>query len=510
MNASDSRCMIDIRKIFFSCLLSGLVVSVAAQPYDRTERRNFWNAGVNVTGLRMDSATVSYAELYGRYESGGFRDTYEAARTWSAGAVAKTMTHLAGYSMTGAFSFDNTSGSQMCGSMFIHPGFYPVDVLEFTPGRKDLQTYAFMGGIAADVAPRWRVGGRIDFSAANYAKRKDLRHMNYRLDMEVAPSVMYHWGDAAVGLSYIFAKNSESVKAEEIGMTTASYYAFLDKGLMYGAYEVWSGSGIHLKESGVDGFPVSEYTHGIAVQVQVGGFYGDAEYRRSAGRAGEREMIWFGFDRHKVSSLLGYRTGSGDRLHYLRLRLEWEYVGNRENVLGQETFNGVTTTYVYGSNRIFESVGLTANPEYEFTGQRVEVVAGAYFSSLRRVAAQMFPYVASQHMFRGGAYASGTWHVGRFDIGAGAAFAAGSFGDGMLEAATDMEPGPSPYRLQDYYDRQNEYLTAPRVTARCRLRYNFLKGAYAEAEAGYTRGFRLRYIGGPDRWYGTVKMGYTF
>ena len=43
------------------------------------------------------------------------------------GAVAKSITHLKGYSLTGSFSFDHTSGKDMSGSMFIHPGFYPVD-----------------------------------------------------------------------------------------------------------------------------------------------------------------------------------------------------------------------------------------------------------------------------------------------------------------------------------------------------------------------------------------------
>lgn len=83
---------------------------------------------------------VSYAELYGKNNHGDFRNYYEADKLWSAGAVAKSITHLKKYSLIGSFSFDHTSGKDMSGSMFIHPGFYPVDLLEFTPGRKDLQT----------------------------------------------------------------------------------------------------------------------------------------------------------------------------------------------------------------------------------------------------------------------------------------------------------------------------------------------------------------------------------
>ena len=183
--------MSEMKKIYITglwilCLTSG----VSAQTYDIIERRNSWNAGTNVTGIMMDSISASYAELYGKNNHGDFRNYYEAKEAWSAGAVAKSITHLKGYSLTGSFSFDHTSGKDMSGSMFIHPGFYPVDLLEFTPGRKDLQTYAFMGGIATDISPNWRLGGKIDFAASNYSKRKDLRQTNYRLNLILAPSVM--------------------------------------------------------------------------------------------------------------------------------------------------------------------------------------------------------------------------------------------------------------------------------------------------------------------------------
>lgn len=114
-----------------------MATATSAQTYDIIERRNSWNAGTNVTGIMMDSVTTSYAELYGNNRHGDFRNSYEAEKSWSAGAVAKSITHLKGYSLTGSFSFDHTSGKNMSGSMFIHPGFYPVDLLEFTPGRKN-------------------------------------------------------------------------------------------------------------------------------------------------------------------------------------------------------------------------------------------------------------------------------------------------------------------------------------------------------------------------------------
>ena len=120
--------MSEMKKIYITGLwLLCIVYGVSAQTYDIIERRNSWNAGENVTGIRMDSISSSYAELYGKNNHGDFHHSYEAEKSWNAGAIAKSITHLKGYSLTGSFSFDHTSGKDMSGSMFIQPGFYPVD-----------------------------------------------------------------------------------------------------------------------------------------------------------------------------------------------------------------------------------------------------------------------------------------------------------------------------------------------------------------------------------------------
>ena len=257
-------------------------------PFERIDRRNLWNLGHNINGLRTDSVTISYAEIHGNFTSGGFHDSYQASSSWNAGAEARTMVHLKKFSMSGAFSFDNFSGKGMHGSMSARPGHYPVDALEFTPGNKTMQTYSFSGGISADLNPHWRLGAAIDYTGANYTKRKDLRHSNFLLDMTVSPSVMYHVGDLSLGLSYIFGKNSETIDAEELGISSSTYYAFLDKGLMFGAYEVWEGSGVHLAESGINGFPIKEFIHGAAAQVQWKSFFAELAYFYSSGSAGEK------------------------------------------------------------------------------------------------------------------------------------------------------------------------------------------------------------------------------
>lgn len=479
-------------------------------PFFLIERRNLWNTGWNINGLRADSVTVSFAELHGNFTSGGFHDTYQAARSWSAGAEARTITHLEKFSMYGSFSFDSFSGKEMCGSMSARPGYYPVDVLEFTPGAKTMQTYSFSGGITADLSRRWRLGGKISYTGANYTKRKDLRHANWLLDMTVSPSVMYHNDDFAAGLSYIFGKNSESIDAEELGISSTAYYAFLDKGLMYGAYEVWEGSGIHLSESGINGFPIKEIIHGAAAQIQWRGLYAEVSYLHGLGAAGEKQTIWFTFPEHRAGAKIGAAFGKEGNRHLIRLNLLWARQFNNENVIGQETQNGVTVTRIYGSNRILGRERFCFAPDYEWNSPGASVRFGAEISGLFRLSSQMYPYLFSRNDVVSRIWASGSVKIKAFDIKAGLAFSSGNSVEKSTTLDEDMVTGELPDRLQAWHDMQSEYLTAPRLDAALALRFNFLKGLYVEASASYVRGFNLNFLYGPDRWSESLKFGYAF
>ena len=92
MKENNNPCMSNMKGIYIGCMLLCIAAVSSAQTYDVIERRNSWNAGTNVTGIMMDSVTVSYAELYGKNNHGDFRNYYEAGKLWSAGAVAKSIT----------------------------------------------------------------------------------------------------------------------------------------------------------------------------------------------------------------------------------------------------------------------------------------------------------------------------------------------------------------------------------------------------------------------------------
>lgn len=497
-----------VRYILCLCLiLSGM--TVAARTYDQVRMRNAWNYSRNAAGIRLDSLSRSYAEVYGNWSEGGFKDTWQADKAWSAGAVTRSIRHLDRVSLAGSFSFEQTEGYGMCGSMFINPGYYPVDVMEFTPGRKTLQTYAFDGKISYGISEGWSIGAGMDFKSANMAKRKDLRHSNWMLDMTVAPGFTYRNGDFVIGASPVFRKTSETVEAEQVGTAESSYYAFFDKGLMYGVHQVWTGSGVHLDESGVDGLPVREFSYGGSVQTQYGGLYLDLEYLRTSGSVGEKEYIWFRFPGHEFSAGLSYRFIRNEDRHYLKLRFDRGIQHMSESVLEKVTVNGVNTVIDHGSNRIFSRVMWSLAPEYDLVSEKIDIHAGLRLDAFNGISSQMYPYVMTQSVLEVSVQGKAVFHLGDFDLGTSLGYAEGSSDDSERKVS-DAQAQTSPYRLKGWYERQMEYRTAPRLGSGLSLRYNFQRGMYVEAEGEWLRGMELKHLEDADRFVASLKFGYQF
>lgn len=365
-----------MRRILTILMLAAVSAATAQERFDYIFRRNPWNGGPNAAGIRQDSLSRSYAEIYFTKENGGLTGHSASDDSWNAGAKTESVRHLKKVSFSGGFGYDYFDGRNMCGSMFTEPGYYPVDILEFTPGRKVREDYTFTGGMSAVLGNRWTGGLRVEFEARNYAKRKDLRHKNTRLDFEFSPGIMYHAGRFAAGAVYIVGTNSEKVDAEGVGPGADLYEAFFDRGLLYGSLEKWGSTDIHLSTNGVSGFPVRENTQGAGVQLQYGPFYADVAYRNRQGETGESRIIWHLFETHQVTANAALSLGTALRRHFVRVNLDWQTLRTDENIITTETINGVQTITIHGSTPTFGRKGLDLGGEYEFVAPHTDLRAG--------------------------------------------------------------------------------------------------------------------------------------
>jgi hypothetical protein len=170
----------------------------------------------------------------------------------------------------------------------------------------------------------------------------------------------------------------------------------------------------------------------------------------------------------------------------------------------------VTTVIGHGQNRIQTHSGWSLKPEYEYVSEKVEVLASAHVENHMETASQMYPYVSAQSLMKYGADVRVKTYIGAFDLAVKAGFAGGKVNEEnwLTDDATGVQT--SPYRLQEWYDRQMEYETAKRMSVGLSLRWNFWKGLYTEAEATWLHGFDLQHIINPNRYEATLKLGYNF
>lgn len=502
--------------------------------------RNVCGSGIFPGASWERDFRASSASLYGTLEQGDFRPGYSSSSIWRMGAEAWTAGHFNGGKtfLTGSFSFEEMHGKDMMTSVFINPGYYPIDVLEFTPGDKKLQTYRFSGGLGQQIAPNWRIGGLVDFTSQNYSKRKDIRHTNYGLDITIAPSVLWRAPFGLLGLSGIFRKTAESIEAEQVGAATAdTYMAFFDKGLRYGTLQAWDGAGIHLAEAGVNRLPVREFSWGAALQYNtpstaVDNFYVDAEYLRTRGSVGEKGYDWYRFPGHKIAANASWNHYWADLRAGTLLDLHFGWRGQRleESALDKVTSGGVTLPTVYGWNLVSRrrqtdiAPTLTISFPYAVHSRPPmlrSLTLGYVAVLMDEQASPSWPYSArwhaALHRLRGNAAfgipAAGVWE--RFTLHLGGRYLWANDREEGLSAGADaatVVPAAPPTRLTSDWDRKHEYMTASAVEINGGLVYAIaaVPGLSLRADAAWLHAFKIEYLLGKNRLTATLRLRYAF
>lgn len=478
-----------------------------------------WREGRNIGGITLYEGNEAQVQLGGEYTSGGFRTPSEAANLWRGGLNAQAETHYKDLVLTGAFSFDVKSGREMTGSMFTKPGFYPIDVLEFVPGTKTMQTYAVSGGMAWDTRSAWKPGIALRFEGINYAKRKDLRHTTYRQELEVVPSLLYKGDNWRMGLSAIFEKNSEFIQAEVVGAATSeTYYAFLDKGRRYGTLQAWDGSGIHLAEPGVDRLAVNQMCYGSALQLSLGdSLYGDVEYVFAPGYVGEKGYTWFRFWKHAFTGKVIWNIQGNNGTHSLRADWTWSRQENYETVLDKVTSGGVTTPREYGSNRIFVQRQYAIGPTYSYESKRNwDASFTAVVTENRERGTHMYPYLEYDEGMMLKTEAKGGITLGPVRLDAGLRFRIELAEDHKVVDTDENNEGVTtfPFRLQYWWEMEEEFNDLSLLGGFLNIRYNFTIGHQYKffVEAGCTacHAFEVEQLPGSNRQTTHLTLGYHF
>ena len=235
--------------------------------YHTLKRSDPWLTSSNAAALvRFVADNIAEAQLSLTGRKGGHTDYYDSPDVRQADAAIESFFRLSPRTVVfGSMSYHNFSGRDMAGSAFIPPlgeesgvsylpsslggirGGLPFDLIEDSltnTGTKHRDTYSLSGGFGYNVSEGFAVGARLDYTSANYAKYKDLRHKNKLMDMQLTLGAylpLGRWG--AVGANYLYHRTTESVQFSTYGKTDRTYQTLISYAAFMGRVEQFGGTG---------------------------------------------------------------------------------------------------------------------------------------------------------------------------------------------------------------------------------------------------------------------------
>lgn len=490
--------------------------------FDFVKESDGWLVSGNAAGLlSLPVKSVSRIEAAFGKDNGGFVNFHESDDSFDFGLQTESFYRLnERVTLYGLISYDFFQGQNMTGSVFSDPYSHLFDIVETDPerkGKKQMETYRLSGGFGAALTPRLSIGGKIGYMSRNYAKMRDLRHINSIMDMYVTAGARYRIGkNVFAGLNYFYRRSVEAVRFQAYGAGGKSYYSLISFGAFYGMREIFNGESGYTSSTSQ---PLFDAFHGGSLQVSFDispkvNWFHEFGYRHRDGYYGEKSSKTVTFTGHSgnifsYSSMLTVREP--DARHKVSLSAVYDDSSNDENVYRMTggASDGNSTVEYFGSNEVLSRQ--TVDAELGYAGwfgtddlmPDWSLQAGLGYSS-RTNMVSVYPFFRRNATALAEASVSGKKNFIRkknmFSAGLGVGGGCGwgtMKDDGSYTAVSDDQEKPAE---GDYFlCREFEYLTAPRVNAEAVFRYSRFFGrgftGYVQLSAGYVRGFGLRYIG---------------
>ena len=422
--------------------------------------------------------------VWGGVEEGWFRPIYAGTFQWSAGARAESVRHGERTSWMGSVSLEHKTGYGMLSSMSLEPGYFPVDLLEFTPGTKSRETGRLEAGFVTDLGYEYAAGIKASFQAGSLGKRTDVRHSAFGVDLQVEPTLTYVMDDnMGFAAAYVFRLKTQRVKYP--GDENA---VFLDKGLRYGTF---------LEKEGV--FPVRETSQGFSGRFYSEEVEGGLEWIWKRGHAGGSDAGRFLFPGSKVSAFYQQVFLAESADHVIRVS------GQRDrDQLRQQNAEGSGIAAV--SDRKY----LDAELKYEIRFLHGAVRRlGLALEGHRREDRALSPLSDQVKRNLGAATISSSFTLGALDLGFEVQAAGALWRD---RGRSRDETTDTPYRRTEDWLRLMDYYMAPQVGTGGSLTYHFSspQGMFLRLDGHWLHALRKTATGGQNREIGTVTVGYDF
>ena len=217
---------------------------------------------------------IGVAELSLTKGKGGFVDFSDSPDALSVNASVASFFRLSSRAVVfGSMSYNNFSGDDMAGSAFISRHL-PFDIVEDSltnTGTKHRDTYHLTGGLGIDIHKGFSLGACLDYTAANYAKYKDLRHKNKLMDLDLTagfylPLTLTDSMELSLGANYLYHRTTESLQFSTYGKNDKVYNSLVSYANFMGHVEQFGNVGYTDKSREMP--LVSDY-NGVGVQINA-------------------------------------------------------------------------------------------------------------------------------------------------------------------------------------------------------------------------------------------------
>lgn len=404
----------------------------------------------------------------------------------------------------GNVSYDYFKGKNMGGSVWSNPYNKSFDILESTDttrGNKQKEYYHLIGGIGYKVSDKFNIGGSIDYASGNYAKFKDLRHVNHILDMSVSAGVSYKLADLLeVGLNYIYNRNIESIDFNIYGMTDKQYSSIINFGAFYGSSELFGETGYTSEH-----YPYLSFENGGALQLDFSfspkiSFFNEITFLMRKGSYGLNSYSDVIFSKHsgmifKYNGL--FKINGNNATHLLGITFDYDKMKNSENIFQKSSIDAQTTVEYLGENQVLSKGVTTVGAEYTANLGLIQntptwILKGGADLFQRKINSAIYPFFRKQSLHTFAAHLFGNRNFitdkAMYSVKIGAEYGMG--GGTKKEDGVYTQPSESqkePKSVDFALEREWEYLTSSRVNANIGFRYShfFKKGVMGFVDADY-------------------------
>ena len=471
--------------------------SLLYRDYAFLKQSDPWLTSQNAAGLqRLPVSHLSQATLSLQYDKGHFTNYYEAPKALTVAAGVESFYRLSSDIVVfGKIAYSNQASKNVTGSVFINPTRMPFDIVEDSltnAGDKHQDTYQLTGAISGRIYKEVSLGVKVDFTAANYAKYKDLRHKNNLMNLLVTAGIyvpVANW--LKVGANYEYLRHIESVTFQKNGASDKVYKSLVDYGLFIGKIETFGAYGYTDMNQEM---PFFDEQQGGGLQLDFRltpqlSWYHAFSFNRRNGYYGKKSPYTISYNQHE-SNIFQYQTRltwrQQQNLHQWDFSVETEKLHDYGNTYREMTDENTSAHYYEYYAPVKLSDKLWTVGQVSYTGRfRLKdqvpvwaVQAGMNFM-FRRQTAYEYPYFRRQEIRSYEEWVQAEYNLflpkGILTISAGFAYQNGR--GSLCEDGTLAEPSAKqsfPPEMEAFLHREYQYLTAPRYQVDGSVKFGFI------------------------------------